>query len=266
VSENDAQSYRDANLLNRLESVGCRVFDEGDISIPSYLPHHDIPPIKNWPGPRIVWDCIGEHITPLLQQPGHIPLLIGADCSIVVGTTQALMRVRGENVHLVYIDGDIDGTAPDAGRCHSAAAMALWLTTQDSPFRIGPSLKPSQVTIIGWTVDLQSTPLGLQTWSLADVRRSSPDEVAQQVLQAIPASASILVHFDIDVINKMEMPAAYFPHIDGLHLDECRELLSTLLADDRVQLIEVTEYATLRDIDQTAIIKIIDLLTAVLKS
>jgi arginase len=264
-SENDAQAYRDAHLLQRLEAVGCQVFDEGDVEIPSYLPHHNIPPIKNWPGPRIAWDCIGECIAPYVRQPGHIPLLIGADCSVVVGTAQALMRVYGEGVHVLYVDGDIDGMAPQPERCLSAAAMALWLTTQASPFRAGPALRPSQVTVIGWSDDLQSAPMGLQSLPLAEVRRLGPGEAARQALQAIPASAPILLHFDIDVLNKRDMPAAYFPHADGLNLAEARELLGAILADPRLRVIEVAEYASLRDLDQRAVSSIVELLAAGLK-
>jgi arginase len=241
------------------------VVDEGDVPIPSYLPHHHIPPIKNWPGPRIAWDCIGQTIAPYLQQPGHIPLLIGADCSVVVGTSQALMRVHGEAVHILYVDGDIDGVAPRPDRCLSAAAMALWLATQPSPFRAGPPLDPSQVTVIGWSDDLGSAPLGLQLLSLAEVRHLGPAQAARQALQAIPASAPILLHFDIDILNKQEMPAAYFPHPDGLTLAEGQDLLGPLLADARVRLIEVTEYASLRDLDQSAVARIIELLAAGLK-
>ena len=264
-SENDAQAYRDAHLLRGLEAAGCRVFDEGDVAIPSYLPHHNVPPIKNWPGPRIAWDCIGERIAPYIQQPGHIPLLIGADCSVVVGTAQALMQVYGEGVHILYVDGDIDGIAPQPERCLSAAAMALWLTTQASPFRAGPALKPSQVTVIGWSDDLQSAPMGLQSLPLAEVRRIGPGEAARQALQTIPASAPVLLHFDIDVLNKQEMPAAYFPHADGLSLAEGRELLGTILADPRLRAIEVAEYASLRDLDQSAVSRIVELLAAGLK-
>jgi arginase len=264
-SENDAQAYRDAHLLRCLEAAGCRVFDEGDVAIPSYLPHHNIPPIKNWPGPRIAWDCISERIAPYLRQPGHIPLLIGADCSIVVGTAQALMRAYGEEVHILYVDGDIDGVAPQPERCLSAAAMALWLTTQASPFRAGPTLRPSQVTVIGWSDDLHSEPMGLTSLPLAEVRRLGPGEAARQVLRTIPASAPILLHFDIDVLNKQEMPAAYFPHTDGLSMAEGQELLGTILADARIRIIEVTEYASLRDLDQRYVSRIIELLAAGLK-
>jgi arginase len=264
-SENDAQAYRDAHLLRRLAAAGCQVFDEGDVAIPSYLPHHHIPPIKNWPGPRIAWDCIGECIAPYLQQPGHIPLLIGADCSIVVGTAQALMRVSGEDAHILYVDGDIDGVAPQPERCLSAAAMALWLTTQTSPFRAGPTLRSSQVTVIGWSDDLHSAPMGLQSLPLAEVRRLGPSEAARQALQAIPASAPILLHFDIDVLHKQDMPAAYFPHTDGLSIAEGQELLGPILADSRLRIIEVTEYASLRDLDQSYVSRIVELLAAGLK-
>ena len=91
-SENDAQAFRDARLLQRLEAAGLQVFDEGDIAIPSYLPHHKIPPIRNWPGPRIAWECISERVGPYLKQQGHIPLLIGADCSVVVGYGPAVLN------------------------------------------------------------------------------------------------------------------------------------------------------------------------------
>jgi hypothetical protein len=35
-------------------------------------------------------------------------------------------------------------------------------------------------------------------------------EAARQALQAIPAAAPILLHFDIAVLHKQDMPAAYF--------------------------------------------------------
>jgi arginase len=265
-SENDAKAYRDTRLVQRLEAAGCRVFDEGDVPIPSYLPHHSIPPIRNWPGPRIAWECVREHVTPYLEQPGHIPLLIGADCSILVGTAQAMMRVYGEGVHILYLDGHIDAVMPQPERCSSAAMMALWLTTQDSPFRDGPTLNPSLVTVIGWSDDQHSVPMGLQSLPLDEVRRLGPGACARQALQAIPAEAPILLHVDIDVLNKQEMPASYFPPVDGLSIAEVRELLNIILADARVRIIEVTEYSSLRDLDQTFVAKIGELLSAGLRT
>ena len=61
------------------------------------------------------------------------------------------------------------------------------------------------------------------------------------------------------------MPAAYFPHADGLSLSEAGELLGTLLRDPRIRIIEVAEYAALRDLDQHCVSGLVELLAEGLK-
>ena len=264
-NENDAQAYRDVHLLARLQAAGCKAVDHGDVAIPSYLPHHSIPPIRSWPGPRIVWDCVSERITPVLQRSGQVPLLIGCDCSVVVGTTQALLHASSQEIRVLYIDGDFDDSPPDSRRSQSAASCAVWLLTNNSPFWAGPALRPSQVSVIGWTNASRSGQAGINSISLADIRRSKPREVAQQVLQSVPASASLLVHVDIDVLQSREMPAAYFPHAEGMTLSELGELLGVLLKDPRIRIIEISEYAALRDFEQVSGGKLVDVLCEALK-
>jgi arginase len=263
-SENDAQAYRDARLLERLRAAGCPTVDDGDVAIPSYLPHHAIPPIRSWPGPRIAWDHVGERLAPILQTPGQVPLLIGCDCSIVVGTVQALRRAAGDDVHVLYVDGDFDDAAPDAGRCQSAAAVAVWLMTRASPFWAGPPLAPSQVTVLGWSNGPQSDAAGLHSLSLAEVRRVGPAAAARDALRAIPPASSVLVHLDIDVFGQQDVPAAYFPRAEGLTLPEGRELLGGLLRDPRIRMLEVAEYASLRDADQRSVNTLVELLAGAL--
>ena len=264
-NENDAQAYRDVHLLARLQAAGCKAVDDGDVAIPSYLPHHSIPPIRSWPGPRIVWDCVSERITPVLQRSGQVPLLIGCDCSVVVGTTQALLHASSQEIRVLYIDGDFDDSPPDSRRSQSAASCAVWLLTNNSPFWAGPALRPSQVSVIGWTNASRSGQAGINSISLADIRRAKPHEVAQQVLQSVPASASLLVHVDIDVLQSREMPAAYFPHAEGMTLSELGELLGVLLKDPRIRIIEISEYAALRDFEQVSGGKLVDVLCEALK-
>jgi arginase len=256
-NENDAQAYREANLAGRLTAAGCKVMDAGDLAIPSYLPHHSVPPIRSWPGPRIVWDIVTEKITETLRQPGQIPLLIGCDCSIVVGTANAL-RATSQEVHVIYIDGDFDDAAPVSARCQSAASCATWFLTHDSAFS-SPALKPSQVSQVGWSRPSQTEQAGLRSFPLADIRRIGPRQLALQVLATVPASASILIHLDIDVFRSGDLAAAYFPHAEGLSLKEGTELLEVFLRDTRVRVIEVSEYAALRDHGQESLHKMIDM-------
>jgi len=110
---------------------------------------------------------VSERVTPNVGQPGQIPLLVGCDCSVVLGATQALKRVAGDEVHVLYVDGDFDDDNPDTSHCKSAAA-----------------LRPSQVTVIGWSNASQST----------DVRRLGAEEAARQALASVPGTAAIVSH------------------------------------------------------------------------
>jgi arginase len=261
-SEHDAQPYRDAGLIARLQAAGCRAIDDGDIPLPSYLPHHEVPPVRSWPGPRIAWDIVGDRLAPLLAQPGHVPLLIGCDCSIVVGTTQALMRAAGhDGVHVLYVDGDRDDGTPDPHKSQSAAYLALWLAMHGQPFRAGPAVPPSHVTIIGASSSSNAAANDRpRVATLADIRRDGARTIAQRCLEMLPSSASLVLHLDIDVFAERELPAAYFPHQDGLTLEEGRELLGILMRDLRIRIIEISEYASLRDFDRRSVATIIDLL------
>jgi arginase len=61
------------------------------------------------------------------------------------------------------------------------------------------------------------------------------------------------------------MPAAYFPHREGMTLSEVGELLGVFLKDPRIRIIEISEYAALRDFDQVSVGKLIDVLCEALK-
>lgn len=263
-SENDALPYRESGLIERLRAAGIHVVDRGDLSIPNFLPHHTIPPVRNWPGPRIVWDCLGEFINALLKQPGHVPLLIGCDCSIVVGSVQALMRAGSRNLHVLYFDGDFDDAAPQPQVCNSAASFATWFLTNPSPFWSGPVLNESQVSVIGWSVPSRSPSRRVPSLSLSEIRATGVRQSAARVLERIPSTSEILIHLDIDVLARQEMPAAYFPHIEGLGLGECAALLRPIVNDPRVRLIEISEYASLRDFDRHYVQALLRLLAEVL--
>jgi len=250
-NEQDPQAYRDARLFEALEAANVSVSDEGDLAVPSYLPHHTVPPIRNWPGPRIVWDHLRERLTPFLQQPGHVPLLIGCDCSVVVGSALALAQSGAHDLHVVYVDGDVDDVQAIGERCQSAAYMALWLLTEASPFRDGAPVPPSNVHVVGNSKPAERPQSGIRTTSLDEVRRLGARAVAERVRSAIPATADVLLHFDVDVLHFREMPAMYFPHHDGLTLDEGRALFETFARDPRVRVIELAEYASVRDFDRS---------------
>jgi arginase len=251
-SEDDARAFRDVHLVEQLRDAGVEAVDAGNVAIPSFLPHHAIPPIRNWPAPRIAWDSIASRLEECLRQPLCLPLLVGCDCSVVIASAQALQRSGASDIHVLYVDGDLDAAAPDAMQMHSAASCALWLLTHASMFWQGPVLPPENVTILGPAVDSASADAaGMRLTTLNDVRKLGPRDAALRALAQIPKNAQVLLHFDIDVLQEARFPAAYFPHAQGLSVSEAAELFGVLSGDPRVRIIEVSEYSELRDQDRT---------------
>ena len=84
------------------------------------------------------------------------------------------------------------------------------------------------------------------------------------VMKSIPADAKILVHFDVDVMHKGAMAAAYSPSETGLSLHQAQSVLDTVLCDPRVVGMEVTEFSGLRDTDGKQAERLVQLLTEAL--
>jgi arginase len=256
-TEGAPAAYRAAGLLELLREQGVDIEDGRDVPVPSFLPRHDIPPIRNWPAPRIVWDAVAARVASA-RIGGVLPFLVGADCSVVVGAVSGLVDGGATNLHVISFDAHVDAVAPIPERCVGAAAVGLrLLTTQSPPFWHGPLLEPTSVCVIGCR-DLQGLELPFRLVELAEVR-AAPRVAAAAVLEGIPAGAPVLIHFDVDVIDAAEMPAAYAPNHDGLSGSAVAEVLSVLLADERVAAIEVPELTVQRDLSGDSARLIVDL-------
>jgi arginase family enzyme len=224
------------------------ITDGGNIAIPTYLPRHSVPPIRNWPSPRIVWDLVDEAVRQTLAD-GQCALLLGGDCSIVVGAVRAACSVfGGSRVHVIYIDGHLDAVPPTAGCSLGAAAMGLWILTNASPFSAGPDLDPDQITLVG-CVDFQGQHPEVDVISGAQVQADGAEHTAAAVLGRLAEDVRIVVHFDLDVICADEMPAAYSPNPHGLPFATAEALLRAFTADERVAVLEIPEYTPHRDLD-----------------
>lgn len=245
-SELSPDALRKAGLVEHLQERGLAVEDLGDLKLPDYMPRHNIPPVRNWPAPRMLWDLLQKEAAEWMDQSDFL-LMLGGDCSLIVGTALAHQQKYGEQAYLLVIDGHLDAVAPSANRCIGAAGMGLWFLLQDQGMWIERS---------GWTSDrvklvgCQKPPnetYGVEIVSLEQLHAGDMEQEMTLVLQSIPADAKILVHFDVDVMNKEAMPAAYAPSETGLSLEETQQLLVRVLQDRRVVGMEVTEFSALRD-------------------
>ena len=261
-AETTPKILREAGLMEALEKTGVNVLDMGDVMIPSYIPRHNVPPIRNWPGPRVVWEEMYHQSKDWFNED-ELMLLLGGDCSIVTGTMHSLYRKYAEDIHLIVIDAHIDAYKPSADRCLGAAGMGLWFLLEENDFM--NSLKGfsgSNVTIVGYQHESEIDQ-DVRKHSLSELREKGLRQVMQQVLSEIPQNRKIMVHLDIDAISKEELHAVYSPSDTGLSMLEATNLLREILADTRTAGIEITEFFPPYDGDGSQAKKLINMVAEI---
>ena len=92
-----------------------------------------------------------------------------------------------------------------------------------------------------------------------DVDLNTPDTTHTGILDGM-VLAHILVHFDVDVVDVADFPAADVPHDPGLGLMQVREALGIFLASDKSVGLVVTEFNASRDNGGTLALQLIDLI------
>lgn len=236
---------REAKLLDKLERRGVEVIDLGDLKLPDYLPCHNTPPIRNYPGPRMVWESIASEKYQGLFAENDFTLIIGGDCSIIVGTVANLLEKYDENIHLIVLDAHVDDVAPTSEACIGAAAMGLWFLTQGNMIWNKRTIPGAKITVIG-AQDYPKSNEEISVIPLIELRTAGIVKIAKDLLNNIPSHEKIFLHFDVDVLIDRDMPCAYSPSSEGLLLTECILLLTSLLEDRRVIGMEVTELSGIK--------------------
>ena len=196
----------------------------------------------------------------------RFPVVIGGDCSILLGSMLALHR-RGR-YGLVFLDGHQDLQTPQVSRTGGAAGMDLALAVGVGPPMLsslggdGPLVSPSDVAMIGgrdnpaWYTgdDVARARDAMQVLPLAELRRMgmAPAGKAVASRMARPGIAGAWVHCDVDVLDDAVMPAVDSRQPDGLSYDELETLLRPVLDSGRVVGMQVTIYDPDRDPDAVA--------------
>jgi arginase len=216
--------------------------------------------VRNLEGVRAFALDLGDHLRPVLED-GQIPIVLGGDCSIVLGPLLAL-RERG-TYGLVSIDGHDDLLLPGTSRTGGAAGMDLALALGHGPAALsnlrdaGPLVQPQHVALVGMRsdpapdpvmADLLATRIGL-TLPLTQIRRLGATAAAAHVLSVVARRGldGFWIHLDADVLDNAVMPAVDSPAPDGLSYDEMIELVRRLLASGKAAGMTVTIYDPDRD-------------------
>ena len=239
----------------------------GSITVPPYVTVRDPETgVLNPDGIRAFSHLLAERMGFTLDL-GRFPVVLGGDCSILLGTTLALRR-RGR-FGLFFLDGHADFYTPEAEPTGEVASMELALVTGRGPAALAdleglrPLVRESDVVVFGYrdaesaaefgSPDVRET--AMQVFDLAQVRRLGAAAAARDGLSALEATGveGFWIHLDADVLADDVMPAVDYRMPDGLSIEELTEVLRVVLASPLATGLEVTIYnPTFDDAERSA--------------
>lgn len=186
---------------------------------------------------------------------GEFPVVLGGDCSIVLGSTLALKR-RGR-YGLMFIDGHADFYQPEAEPYGEAASMDLAFATGHGPALLsdieglGPLVREEDAVAFGFRdakdqAEYGSQPLpdDLLAYDLAKIRELGVEAAATAAVKHLtrPGLQGFFIHVDADCLDDDVMPAVEYRLADGLSIQELQRTLEIALASGKAMGIEVTVY------------------------
>lgn len=186
---------------------------------------------------------------------GEFPIVLGGDCSILLGPTLALRR-RGR-FGLLFIDAHADFYQPEANPNGEAASMDLAFVTGYGPPLLAnlegraPLVQPSDVVVFGVRdADEQRAygsgplPAEIVTLDLDTVRHMGASRAADRGIAHLsrPELDGFFIHLDADVLNDAIMPAVDYRLDGGLWWEELSAVLAAAVSSGRAVGLEVTIY------------------------
>jgi arginase len=271
-------------LLGAPSAIGIRPYDDGavrrlDLAPNALRSHHIVS--------RLGADDLGDVIPPQryvdLERPGgrcrnetdvamfssdlatrvaeilrsdKFVILVGGDCSILLGALLGLHHASRDPVGLVYIDAHADFAAleesPSRSPCSMNLALATGRAARPLTYLAGdkPLISGSHVVHLGRRDDDQPAygnralvPFGVLDVPWQEMRRLGVAQAAHIALnRAGEIGAGFWIAFDVDVIDPNLMPAVDTPIAGGLDFEQSAELLRRLVNHPKALGIQVSIY------------------------
>jgi len=182
---------------------------------------------------------------------GSFLLVLGGDCSILIGSALALNK-KGR-FGLFYLDGHTDYIKPEQSQTHGAAGMDLAIVCGYGHPNLTnikdqePYFQQQYVYCVGNREydEVYEEPVlnSMVTYfTLNQLRKKGSKKVVSEFLAMINNNNldGFFIHFDVDVLDDLVMPAVDSRQDDGLSYSELKEILVPLLTNYKAVGIEIT--------------------------
>lgn len=203
---------------------------------------------------------LADIVGPVVQR-GSFPVVLGGDCSILLGNLLALRR-SGKRHGLLFLDGHADFYQPETSPTGEAADMDLALSTGRGPALLAdieglrPLVRDEDVAVLGHRDAEQARAYGSEplpstifAQDLAELRRVGAAEAARAAIAHLSRQTpdGFWIHLDVDVLDDAIMPAVGYRMPDGLSWHELETILGAAMRSGRARGINITIFEPKRD-------------------
>jgi arginase len=218
-------------------------------------------------------EAIAVRVRAVLEA-GERPLVLGGDCTLLLGVFQALPRGSG----LWFVDGHADFLDGDSSPTGEAADMELAILTGHGPpalfRRDEPLLEPSGVVLLGHRpaelhpdVALENARLdpAIHALTAPEVRERGAAHVGTDAAARL-AERPAWLHLDLDVLDETALPDVTYPQRLGLQWEELIALVRPLAAAPNLLGISVADFNPDRDADGVGAARVVAALESLLRT
>ncbi len=248
-------AIRYAGLTRRLRALGYEVNDCGDVTVPvrdtlpdeggmSYLEH--VAKVCEQ-----VYSCGVDAL-----QAGNLPIFLGGDHSVAVGTVGAASHQ--EPIGVLWVDAHGDFNTPEtspSGNIHGMPLAAL--TGQGAPDlvnlgRPGAKMDPRDIMLIGIRdLDTLEKDLlrasGAGVYTMREIDERGIAIVAREALERLQHRTRLHVSLDLDALDPSEAPGVGTPVDGGLRYREAHLLMEILAESKKICSMDLVEVNPILD-------------------
>jgi arginase len=245
-------AIRYAGLEERLASFGCTVVDRGNLA----TPEPEALAVRDERArflPEILDACAGlAGLVAEVVGEGGLPLVLGGDHSIALGTLAGLRTAAGAAGGVIWIDAHGDLNTPEtspSGNVHGmplAAALGLAGPGFAHPGLELPAVDPRRVVLlgVGSLVPAERTVIretGIRAITMTEIDRIGIERAVLEAIDRASGPGFVHVSLDLDALDPEVAPGVGTPVKGGLTYREAHLACEDLAESGFVGSLELVE-------------------------
>lgn len=250
--EKGPEYLRANGLINKCIIQGHDVTDLGDIEVKEILGDSGSVNAKYIEEIVYATNNLAKLVNESIDNK-HLPIIIGGDHSLALGSLAGISKALGNDVGVVWIDahGDLNTakTSP-TGNIHGmplAASMGIGEAELCNIYFDGIKVKSENVFIIACR-DLDEGEielikrLNLNVWDMKSIEKKGINQISEELIEKLNILNDVHISFDIDSIDPKYIIGTGTPVKNGLTVSESQFIIEAIIKTKKVKSIDFVEF------------------------